>query len=149
MNPMNRKLGWACGALVVLALAVRGPSKAPSASVVPVPDRAATRLRGPAESAAPSFSREASPEDLGGQEILAAMRRGEASILPLAQTPEERAEREERQVRARLEADRVKARQLRLLAQQERIIEEHRARLIQAGFEPDLPAPRGGTPQKP
>src|SRR5881394_416819 len=114
---MKRKLAWACGILVVLALAVRRPSESPSrtgaTSVAPV------RTGPSVESNSPR-----SEEGRGD---------------PLVGNP--RAESRERQVRARAEAERLRARQVQVAAQQERIFEEHRARLIEAGFDPGLPDP--------
>lgn len=128
---MNRKLPWACGILVVIVLAVRGPwqTSSPAGATKVAPVR--TEASAPPE-----------PKPVRENEILAAYRRGEDPLIGLARTPEEKAERQERQVRVRGETDRLRARQVQVTAQQERFFEEHRARLIQAGFDPDLPDPR-------
>jgi len=139
---MNRKLAWACGILVLLGLAVRAPSESfsPTGAAQVAPVRSGSSVE---PKRAPEPLPKATPSEgpSGGKELLDAIRRGEDPLLRLARTPEEQAERKERQVRARQEADRIRARQIQAAAQQERLFEEHRARLIQAGFDPDLPGP--------
>src|SRR6185295_9387562 len=100
---MKRNLPWACGILVLLGLAVRGPLESSSptgaAKVAPVCS---------GSSVEPKRAPEPLPKATPSEGPFDAIRRGEDPLIGMARTPQEQAELRERQVRARQEADRIR-----------------------------------------
>jgi hypothetical protein len=166
------RLVWACGGLVALVAVLRillagstpdpnAPSDVPGSAARPTPARSVTpamdaSVLSPAsrrrleDDGLPLPPPEAAPQEhVEYARILDAIRRGEDPLLLLAKNPEQWKRENEKRIRARMETARIRSHQERAVAGQQKMVEDHRARLLKAGLAPSVPgSEQPGKPQQ-